>query len=408
MGGMVFGWLSFISAFVYSCALFALNLSSFPSNVGVSEWWGSELAIRYCSGFVRRGILGQTAWSLTSLFDKQSAYVVVLSTLMALSSVILGFLLLYCLRKKLSLLPALLVLFSPTAYPVMLTHAGSLFRKDAFQLCLFFLILLLVKKFDESSSSMKRSFLYCATAGLQIFAVLNHEPFALLILPALFLARLFASHGYRDALMFSVPGVATFLLAAAYKGRPQDVSCLQTSLQSIGLLPPGARPGSSITELALTKPSFFTWDLTTDQLAWSLLHAILAICITWSCYLLIARRNKICYQPWKQAGLFLLIQLLVALPLYMATIDYGRWFAMLACAGMLALLTMPTGESLNTRKAQMLATKTDQTTARIPLVLLSLGCLFVVPTHCCTYAFAQIFTSVPYSGIGIWKQLLTP
>ena len=92
----------------------------------------------------------------------------------------------------------------------------------------------------------------------------------------------------------------------------------------------------------------------------------------------------------------------------MATIDYGRWFAMLACAGMLALLTMPTGESLNTRKAQMLATKTDQTMARIPLVLLSLGCLFVVPTHCCTYAFAQIFTSVPYSGIGIWKQLLTP
>jgi len=404
--GRAFGWFSFLGALIYSFGLFISNLNAFPLNVGVSEWWGSELAIRYCAGFVRRGILGQLAWWFTGLINSQSYYVVALSAIMAASSVALGFILLNLLRKRLSLLPALLILFAPTAYPVMLTHAGSLFRKDALQLCLFYVILCLVGKYDQSASSSKKLLLYSLVALLQIFAVLNHEPFALLILPALFLVRILSHQGYRDALLFSLPGVLTFFIAAVYKGRPKDVSCLQTSLQSIGLLPPGAVPGSSITELALMKPSFFTWDLSPNQLAWSLLHGVLAICIACLCYVLIAQQIKRHQLPWLQAGKFLFIQLLIAMPLFMATIDYGRWFSMLSCSGMQALLSMPSIEGVKGDNIQQPKSLPINALDRVPIALLSLACVFIVPSHCCTYRLSQVFDFIPYSALGIWKQIL--
>ena len=401
-----FGWFSLLSALLYSLGLFFSNLNAFPLNVGVSEWWGSELAIRYCAGFVRRGILGQLAWWFTGPLNSQSYYVVALSAIMAVSSVALGFIMLNLLRKRLPLLPALLILFSPTAYPVMLTHAGSLFRKDALQLCLFYAILFLVGKYDQSTSSPKKTFLYSLAALLQIFAVLNHEPFAILILPSLFLVRILSRHGYRDALLFSLPGALTFFIAAVYKGRPEDVSCLQTSLQSIGLLPPGALPGSSITELALTKPSFFTWDLSPNQLAWSLLHGVLAISISWLCYILIVQQIRHHQLPWRQAGKFLLLQLLIAIPLFMAAIDYGRWFSMLSCSGMLALLSVPTTEGVRRDNIQQHKSLSINALDRVPTAFLSLACIFVVPSHCCTYRFSQVFDFIPYSALGIWKQIL--
>ena len=122
-GLILIGWISIAGAAIYDLGLYVQNILAYPSNVGVSEWWGSELAIRYCAGFVRRGLLGQTSWLLTRLVDQQSAYVSVLAALMAVSSLALGVILYRSLRSKLEFLPSLLIVFAPTAFPVMLTHA---------------------------------------------------------------------------------------------------------------------------------------------------------------------------------------------------------------------------------------------------------------------------------------------
>ena len=53
-------------ALAYATALYLANLLAWPGNVSVREWWGSELAIRYCAGFVRRGLLGQLSWQIIS------------------------------------------------------------------------------------------------------------------------------------------------------------------------------------------------------------------------------------------------------------------------------------------------------------------------------------------------------
>ncbi len=406
-GLMLIAWLSIAGAAIYDFGLYVQNILAYPSNVGVSEWWGSELAIRYCAGFVRRGLLGQMSWLLTRLVDQQSAYVAILAALMAAASLALGFILYRSLRSKLALLPSLLILFAPTAMPVMLTHAGSLFRKDALQLCLFALILFIVKRLDSTSSVARKTFFYCLAAIVQVAAVFNHEPFALLITPALFLARLLSRQGYLNSLLLVMPSAAAFVLAVLNKGRLEDVNCLQASLRSVALLPDNALPGSSITELALTKPSFFTWDLSTSQLSWSLLHGFLAVCLTWACYALIARQLRHRVLPSRQAGIFLFFQLLIALPLFMATIDYGRWFAMLACAGMLALLSISNEERVSIRRTPLSKPNKIGIAMHWPFVILGVSASLVTPSHCCTYQSSQIFAWVPYAGLSVWKQILS-
>jgi len=399
LGLIVIAWLSVAGAASYDLGLYIQNILSYPSNVGVSEWWGSELAIRYCAGFVRRGLLGQMSWTLTGLIDQQSAYVVTLAGIMAAASLLLGLILYRLLRSRLAMLPALLILFAPTAFPVVLTHAGSLFRKDAFQLCLFALILYLINQFDKTPSVRRKTILGSLAAVVQVAAVFNHEPFTLLIVPALFLARVLLHHSYRDSLLLVLPSVIAFFIVIVNKGRSEDVSCLQDSLQFVGLLSENAMPGSSITELALTKPSFFTWDLSIVQLSWSLLHGILAICVTLSCYLLIVRRLRVSVIPSHHAALFLLFQLVIALPLFMATIDYGRWFAMLACAGMLALLST---QPVIPRGHQTVATEYSN----FPSLILCLSLFLIIPSHCCTYEQSKIFAFVPYAGLSVLKSTL--
>jgi len=325
---------------------------------------------------------------------------------MALSSLVLVFILYRLLRSKLALLPSLLILSAPTAMPVMLTHAGSLFRKDAFQLCLFALVLFIVHRFDAASSVRRKTFFYGLAAVLQVAAVFNHEPFALLITPALFLARLLSRKGYRKSFLLVLPSAVAFALAVINKGRLEDVNCLQASLRSVELLPENALPGSSITELALTKPSFFTWDLSAGQLGWSLLHGFLAVCITWACYVLIVRQLSHRALPSRKAGVFLFSQILIALPLFMATIDYGRWFAMLACAGMLALLSIPKNEVASAQQISLADPEKFGMANHWPLVLLSVSALVVIPSHCCTYQSSQVFASVPYAGLSVWKKII--
>ena len=90
----------------------------------------------------------------------------------------------------------------------------------------------------------------------------------------------------------------------------------------------------------------------------------------------------------------------------MATIDYGRWFSMLSCSGMLVLLSMPTIEGVKCDRITQHRSLSINTLDRVPTSLLSLACIFIVPSHCCTYRISQVFDFIPYSGLGIWKQIL--
>jgi len=390
-------WLAIAGALLFGFGLYVQNLAAFPSNVGVSEWWGSELAIRYCSGFVRRGLLGQVSWLMTGWLGHQASYVQVLSLLMAGAVLLLGFVLGVGLVRRCGWRIGLLILMAPVGWPVMLNHAGALFRKDALQVLLGALLLLLWRSIAREQPKNRHLAGFFLIALVQILAVFNHEPFALLILPCLAIAEFQKSSSWFRSLLIVSPGLTSFLVAAIHRGNLSQVNCLAQSLQGLGLLAPAARPGSSITELALSKPSFFTWDLSTAALSWSAGHFVVMSLAALASYGLLMSSSGLAHPLRKAVGLWCL-QLIAALPLFMATIDYGRWFAMIFCSGLFLVLiaTRPRGNH------SCVSVSGTLKTSQVALILIE---LLVLPTHCCTYGIDRIYSVIPYAGLSAWKSL---
>ena len=236
-------------------------------------------------------------------------------------------------------------------------------------------------------------------AAIQVFAVFNHEPFALLILPALAIAAYGKSRSWLTSCMLVLPGLLAFVVAALKRGDWFQVQCLGSDLQRLKLLPPGALPGSSITELALSKPSFFTWDLLPDQLSWSLVHGLVMSFAAVSAYALLMNSSGV-QRTWTKALILWLVQCLFAMPLFLATIDYGRWLSMMFGAGLfLILICLPPSQT------KVLPVLSARSYSLIQWNLLLVEIL-VFPSHCCTYSFGSIFDFVPYAGLSQAKAVV--
>ena len=314
---------------------------------------------------------------------------------MAGAVLLLGFVLAVGLARRCGWRVALLILMAPVGWPVMLNHAGALFRKDALQVLLGAALLAVWRWGWVPSKGFNKALLGSLLAAIQIFAVFNHEPFALLILPALAIAAYRKSRSLLTSLILVLPGLLAFVVAALKRGDWLQVQCLGSDLQRLRLLPLGALPGASITELALSKPSFFTWDLLPDQLSWSLVHGVVMSFAAVSAYALLMHSSGV-QRTWTKASTLWLTQCLLAMPLFLATIDYGRWFSMIFCSG-LFLILICFRESLNG------SFKFSPLMPQWNLVLLE---IVVIPTHCCTYSFDSIFGLIPYSALGLLKRSL--
>ena len=135
---------------------------------------------------------------------------------------------------------------------------------------------------------------------------------------------------------------------------------------------------------------------------WSFVHAMTAVAITYACYVILAKTSS--SRPLRKAFLILGLQLVVALPLFMATIDYGRWFEMISCSGILLLLNNRT--SLRESPASLPTPLHKSPGQKLSCHLLAASLLFVLPSHCCTYSSSKIFAFVPYAGLSITKSNL--
>jgi hypothetical protein len=391
------------AALAYATALYLANLLAWPGNVSVREWWGSELAIRYCAGFVRRGILGQLSWQISGWFGHQSSYALALSLVTAATVLLLGLWLAWHLVRRSGWRLGLLILAAPAGWPVLMVHGGATFRKDPLQILLGVLLLWLWRERVRDRSPAQAPDTWLVLAGVEIVAVFNHEPFALLILPTLAIAVHWQSRDWRRALLAISPGLLAFLLAIWRKGTASQVACLRADLQRLGLLAPSEMPGSSITELARSRPSYPTWDLDLSQLGWSVFHLLAMSMVVVLAYALLLRLSQPSngLQPgFGKACSLWAIQLGVAMPLFVTTVDYGRMMAMTFCSGLAYLLLF------RTPNPAAMATVAPRSDRLWPAAWLALLELWLLPSHCCTYSIKQIIAFVPYAAASQWKALL--
>lgn len=94
------------------------------------------------------------------------------------------------------------------------------------------------------------------------------------------------------------------------------------------------------------------------------------------------------------------IQLGVAMPLFVTTVDYGRMMAMTFCSGLAYLLLFRTPDPA------AMATVAPRSDRPWPAAWLALLELWLLPSHCCTYSIKQIIAFVPYAAASQWKALL--
>ena len=390
-------------ALAYAIALYLANLLVWPGNVSVREWWGSELAIRYCAGFVRRGLLGQLSWQISGWFGHQSSYALALSLLMAAAVLVVGLWLAWQLARRCGWRLGLLILAAPAGWPVLMVHGGATFRKDPLQILLGVLLLWLWRETVRDRSPRQAPAAWLLLAGVQIVAVFNHEPFALLILPTLAIAVHGQSRDWRRALLAISPGLLAFLMAIWRKGTPSQVACLRADLQRLGLLAPTELPGSSITELARSTPSYPTWDLDLSQLGWSVVHLLamsLVVVLAYGLLLRLSQPSNAVQPVFGKACSLWAIQLGLAMPLFVTTVDFGRMMAMTFCSGLAYLLLFRTPDPA------AMATVVPRSDRLAPAAWLALLELWLLPIHCCTYTAKQIFAFIPYAAASQWKGLL--
>lgn len=427
--GALVQWLALSGGLAHALALYVANLLAWPGNVTVREWWGSELAIRYCEGFVRRGLLGQLSWWISGGLGQPSAYMHALSLVMALAALTVGLVLGGLLVRRCGWRLGLLILAAPVGWPVLLESAGSTFRKDPLQILFVLLLLWIWGQGVRGRAPRAAPLAWALLVIVQVVAVFNHEPFALLLLPVLALAALGPRRDWGRALLATAPGVVAFLLAAWQRGSAAQVACLRADLQRLGLLAPGEMPGSSITELALSRPSFFTWDLSSSQLGWTLVHGVAMSLVAVLAYGLLMGLAQPAASgsgraPLGRAIQLWLFQLAVASPLLLTTVDYGRWYAMLFCAGGGYLLLGGPGSPVGAGPVRAVGVVAEGRWglsgfngpgggsgflgAPLPWVAVALAGLELVllPSGCCTYEAVHIFAMIPYAGASQWKRLV--
>ena len=406
--GRLLQWLALFGALAYSLALYVANLLALPANTSVRQWWGSELAIRYCAGFVRRGLLGQLAWWGSGWFARQENYVALLTLAMAAATLGLGLWLCVLLRRACGWRLGLLILAAPVGWPVLMTHAAATFRKDALQILLGGLLLLLWSQHARGRSWGASPLAWFSIVAIQIAAVFIHEPFALLILPTLAIARFWERASLPRSLLAILPGLSALAVAILRKGSPLDVACLRADLQRLGLLAQGELPGSSIMELARSRPMFFTWNLQPSELAWSLAHGLIMSLVSVLAYTIVLaclRPHPTWLGSFRQASCLWALQLFVALPVFLTAIDYGRWLAMLFCVGLLLICLAHPGRAKASASGPGALAAPPGTGYPILGAALATLELAVLPSHCCTYGPRAILAFLPYAAASQWKAL---
>lgn len=94
------------------------------------------------------------------------------------------------------------------------------------------------------------------------------------------------------------------------------------------------------------------------------------------------------------------IQMGLAMPLFVTTVDDGRMMAMTFCSGLAYLLLFRTPDPAAR------ATVVLRSDRLRPAAWLALLELWLLPSHCCTYSVKQIIGFVPYAAASQWKALL--
>lgn len=391
-----------LSGLAYAAALFLSIIKGWPGNASIANWGPSELAIRYCYGFIRRGLLGEISWVITGSLGRQDLYVMVLTFLTAVLCVALGLCLGWLLVKRCGWRLGLLILAAPAGWPVFMVHQDVVFRKDSLQVIIGFFLCLVLRYLLDARKLIQQFLAWSVLAFVEVVGVFIHEPFAFLILPPLAIAIWWRRSHVLTAMLSILPGMAAAVLIILRKGSLGDVLCLQADLQRLGLLADHEAASFSIMELARSVPMASTLAMNSAEIKWSVVYLLfMSLGAVLSYYTLLS--SCYCddsrYLALTRALSLWSFQCLMASPVFLIAVDYGRWVAMMFCSGMFMICSgLPFARGWPRRLNDL--------NLQMPRFGLACIALFIIPSHCCTYSPNTFLAFMPYVAASQWKHLV--
>ncbi len=298
----------------------------------------TECLINYSGGFVRRGLLGSVAMTLSEWVGIQANQLVVLSGFL-FYFLLLGWLLI----KATRVFPAALILSCLImGFPA---YQDCIVRKD----CLGLLLFLACLKVDASHLPRVGAFLMINL--LAAAAILAHEAFAFYALPALVLC------GARDSASFSpivllqrtlsvLPSIGVFLLTTYYHGTPQIANAVNKSWLPLWRIIDPAKvgleqPSGAIQALGWTSQEGMGpgLNLLTSGFYQPTIWAVL-FAISFAIIVLFANRDTIqdaipMMKEKIRIAALLLMQFVFISPLFVLGHDYGRWLFFWAASALI-------------------------------------------------------------------------
>jgi len=319
-----------IESFLMTLIVLGIPLNLYKNNVYDNSWTVGEWLISYEGGFIRRGLPGQVIFYLSSNLDINPIFFI---WLISVSSILFLFILLKIFSwgtfQKPFLLSSL-VLLGPIS-------EDYLVRKDVFLVLIYGACLFILKKlYLKKTSILPTIFLI---NFFSIIALLSHEGFGIWALPSLFLLVFFYIKKYLINTLRSLfisfvlisPSFLSFLSCIIFKGNRSSAFAIHNSWQNLknilpsnGLLdsanPDGAIAwiGESLNstfQLSISSLSKFNLFIFWHPLMWAL-----------SMFFAIRLFSGLKQDPFfNLKRIFILIQLIPFIPLFIIAHDYGRW-----------------------------------------------------------------------------------
>jgi len=298
---------------------------------GHKNWCMTECLINYAGGFVRRGLFGQTACSLSDLTGV-SAHILIITISIIMFLALSAFL---CCKSN-GRLP-LIVIFSPIVLGGP-TFQDFLVRKDT--LCIVLLIACLL--FEKSKSGLWIRNLLINIIG--IVAILCHEGFIFYGFTAILAVRYFSAKEsiYKSIAGFS-PMILAFLLASFFHGNESTAVSINNSLITLWhqIDPKDSNLYSPSGAIYSLKYNFKNCPWNGYSVLWEVNYHIYAplawlgtilICFVYLLHLVNVENNKYNTESKvptevERNRLFVVLslQLISISPLFFIGWDYGRW-----------------------------------------------------------------------------------
>jgi len=297
---------------------------------GHDNWCMTECLINYAGGFVRRGLPGELALSVSSISGTPPNIIVVITCLLLLA----GLILFYC-RKATKKLPAFLI-----ASPIVLgipAYNDFLVRKDT--LCIAILILCLIIEKTKHSIVLKNILINL----LGIAAILSHEGFIFYGFLSIIAFRYFQSEKKLLSTIVSFsPMILAFCVSSIYHGNELTAVAINKSLVTVWHnIDPSDKdinvPSCAITSLkySLTNCPWMgysvLWEISYHiytPIAWL---TTIIICYVYLLEFIVLNPSEtnetIRSHEVEKSRLFVILtaQLIFISPLFIIGWDYGRW-----------------------------------------------------------------------------------